>query len=145
MIGVAALIALFWLLSRFAEWRAWQNGRPGVVSSLAAISAIGLFFLALLCLPLLIAVWLPDVIFAPRHILAEKHLASGYSFQVIQYWNRCDFYSTDLLVTSPDGRPEIHMLDGDDGKSWRLPMAVDEERRTFTVNLGFGRVKKVDW
>lgn len=58
---------------------------------------------ALLGLPLLIGIWLPDVISAPQHTLAEQRLASGHSFRVIQYWNRGDFYNTELLHTSPDG------------------------------------------
>ena len=95
--------------------------------------------------PLLIGVWLPDVFFASKHTLASKKLASGYGFRVVQYWNRVDFYSTELHVTSPDGRTEVHTLDGDDSKSWRLPLVIDEQRRTATVTLGGGRVRNVDW
>jgi hypothetical protein len=100
---------------------------------------------ALFSLPMLIGVWLPDVISAQEHTLAEQRLASGYSFRVVQYWNRVDFYSTELRVTSPDGRTEVHTLDGDDSKSWRLPLTVDEQSHTATVMLGGGRERKVDW
>jgi hypothetical protein len=48
----------------------------------------------------------------------------------VQYWNRVDFYSTELRVTSPGGSTETHTLDGDDSKSWRLPLVVDEQRQT---------------
>jgi len=105
----------------------------------------GLLLGALFILPLLIGVWLPDVISAPEHTLAEQRLASGHSFRVVQYWNRVDFYSTELRVTSPGGSTETHRLDGDDSKSWRLPLVVDEQRQTATVTLGGGRVRKVDW
>ena len=100
---------------------------------------------ALLGLPLLIGIWLPDVFLAPQHTLAEQRLASGHSFRVIQYWNHGDFYNTELLHTSPDGTVETHVLDGDDDKSWRVPLVVDEQHKTVTVTLGGGRVKKVDW
>jgi len=50
-----------------------------------------------------------------------------------------------LRVTSPDGSTETHTLDGDDSKSWRLPLVIDEQRHTATVTLGGSRVRKVDW
>jgi hypothetical protein len=96
-------------------------------------------------LGLLIGVWLPDVAFAPERTLAEQRLASGHTFRVVQYWNRVDFYSTELRVTSPDGRTDTHMLDGDDSKSWRLPLVIDQQHHTATVTLGGGRVRRVDW
>jgi hypothetical protein len=106
---------------------------------------VGLLFGALFGLPLLIGVWLPDVISAPERTLAQQRLASGHTFRVVQYWNHVDFYSTELRVTSPDGSSENHTLDGDDSKSWRLPLVIDEQRHTATVTLGGGRVRKVDW
>jgi hypothetical protein len=96
-------------------------------------------------MPLLMGVWLPDVFFARKHTLASDTLANGYSFRVVQYWNRIDFYTTELEVTSPYGQTEVHTLDGDDSKSWRLPLVVDELRRTATVTLGGGRVREVTW
>lgn len=105
----------------------------------------GLLFGVLFGLPLIIGVWLPDVISAPEHTLAEQRLASGHAFRVVQYWNHIDFYSTELRITLPDGSTETHTLDGDDSKSWRLPLVVDEQHHTATVTLGGGRVRKVDW
>lgn len=70
---------------------------------------VGTLLGAVLGLPLIIGIWVPDVIFAPRHTLAEQRLGSGHSFRVIQYWNRCDFYNTELLHISPDGRVETHV------------------------------------
>jgi len=114
-----------------------------------ALKIISLVFCVIVAvlwtLGLLIPVWLPDVIFAPECTLAEQRLASGYTFRVVQYWNRVDLYSTELRVTSPDGSTETHTLDGDDSKSWRLPLVVDEQHRTATVTLGGGRVRKVGW
>jgi hypothetical protein len=112
---------------------------------LTILSTVVLIFGSLLGLPMLIGIWLPDVISAPEHTLAKQQLANGYSFQVIQYWNRCDFYSTELRVTSPNGSTEVFTLDGDDSKSWRLPLTVDEQHHTATVILSGGRTKKVDW
>jgi hypothetical protein len=111
----------------------------------AMLLVVSLLFGAVLGLPLLIGIWLPDVIAVPRHTLAEQHLSNGYSFRVVQYWNRVDFYSTELHVTPPDGHTEVHTLDGDDDKSWRLPLVIREQTRTATVTLGGGRVRRVDW
>jgi hypothetical protein len=112
---------------------------------LVIVFIVGLLFGALFCLPMLIGVWLPDVLTAREHTLAEQRITSGHSFRVVQYWNRVDFYSTELRVTSPDGSTETHTLDGDDSKSWPLPLSIDEQNRTATVTLGRGRVRKVDW
>ena len=105
-----------------------------------AIIVAGVFLV-----PMAFGIWLPDVFIAREHTLAEQRLASGHLFRVVQYWNRVDFYSTELRVTSPEGHTETHTLDGDDSKSWRLPLSVDAQHRTATVTLGGGRVRKVDW
>jgi hypothetical protein len=104
-----------------------------------------LLFGALLGLPLLIGIWLPDIISAPRHVLAEERLASGHSFRVIQYWNRGDFYNTELWHAFPNGTVETTVLDGDDNKSWSLPLNIDEQNKTATVTLSGNRVKRIDW
>jgi hypothetical protein len=90
-------------------------------------------------------IWLPDVVFAPRSTIAYAKLPSGYTFRVIQYWNRVDFYSTELHIVSPDGREQEHTLDGDDNKSWRVPMQIDESNRAVLVTLGGGRKKQVSY
>ena len=106
---------------------------------------VGVLVGAILGLPLLIGIWLPDVISAPQHTLAEQQLASGHSFRVIQYWNRVDFYNTELLHTFPNGTVETHVLDADDSKSWGVPLVVDEQHKTVRLTLGGGRVRKVEW
>jgi hypothetical protein len=99
----------------------------------AILLIVVLLFGALLGLPLLIGIWLPDVITAPHRTLAEQHLSSGYLFQVVQYWNRGDFYTTELRVTSPDGHTKVQTLDGDDSKRWSLILTIDEQRHSATI------------
>ena len=105
----------------------------------------GVLIGALLGLPLLIGIWLPDVIFPSSNTLADLRFVSGHSFRVIQYWNRCDFYNTELLHTLPDGSVTTNVLDADDAKSWSVPLIVDEQQRTATIILRGNRVKKVSW
>ena len=64
---------------------------PAMKRLLVTSLIVGLVFPALMGLPLLIGVWLPDVISAQEHTLAEQRLASGHTFRVVQYWNRVDF------------------------------------------------------
>lgn len=108
------------------------------------VLAVSIPLLALF-LPLLMGVWLPDVFFGGTRTLASASLTNGYTFRVVQYWNHVDFYSTELHVTSPDGRTEVHTLDGDDAKSWRVPLTVDEPSRVASVTLGGDRPRKVNW
>jgi len=72
------------------------------------ILAAGVFTVLILGLPLVVGVWLPDLISAPERTLAEARVAGGDSFRVIQYWNRCDFYTTALIHTAPDGHSKTN-------------------------------------
>jgi hypothetical protein len=121
------------------------NRRPASPERYLKLTALFVVLVIFLLMPLLAGVWLPDVFFARKHTLASHTLTNGYSFRVVQYWNRVDFYTTELHVTTPDGSTEVHVLDGDDSKSWRLPLLVDQYRRTATVTLGGGRVRTVEW
>jgi hypothetical protein len=106
---------------------------------------IGVLVLIILGLPLRVGIWVPDIIAAPKRTLAEKTLTNGHSFKVIQYWNRVDFYTTELLHTSPAGSVNTHVLDGDDSKSWSLPLVVDEQNKTATITLSGERTRKIHW
>jgi hypothetical protein len=101
--------------------------------------------LAVLLLPLLIGVWLPDVFINRVHVLAEGVSSSGYKFQVVQYWNHVDFYSTELHVIGPDGTIEKRPLDSDDNKSWSVPLTINEQQKRVTIVLGGNRVREESW
>ncbi len=114
------------------------KGLIGVGTAIAVVAAV-------LFLPMAIGIWVPDVLYAKRHVIAHAETLSGHKFDVIQYWNRCDFYNTELIHTDPDGKEETHVLDGDDSKSWGVPISVDEKKRQVTVVLGGNRPKIVDY
>lgn len=105
----------------------------------------GVIVTALWALGLLVGIWLPDVIFAPESSIAFAKTPAGHTFRVIQYWNRGDFYSTELVVAGPDGREQKYLLAADDSKSWKVPMSVDESNKVVIVTLGGGRLKKVSY
>ncbi|WP_395751757.1 hypothetical protein [Prosthecobacter sp.] len=98
-----------------------------------------------LLLSLQLGFWLPDILNPSEHTLAEQHLPTGHQFQVVQYWNGMDFYSTELRITTPDGSTASHTLDGDDSKSWSLPLLIDAPHHTATITLSGNRAKTVDW
>ena len=112
--------------------------------SVTLLILIGLTILAL-ALPLVIGIWLPDVILAPRAVIAEATTSSGDRFVVIQYWNRCDFYNTELVHTDSSGIKHTHVLDGDDSKSWSVPISVDESKKQVTVVLSGNRSETIDY
>jgi hypothetical protein len=100
---------------------------------------------AALIFPLAVGVWLPDVLYAKHHTIAEIVASDGNSFRVIQYWNRGDFYNTELLHLTPEGRTSRHVLDGDDSKSWSVPITVDVIKKNVYVRLSGNRTKTVKY
>ena len=105
----------------------------------------GMPIVLLILAALWFGVWPPDVLTGQRHTLGTVNLPDGHVFQVVQYWNRVDFYSTELHITKPGGRTEWHTLDGDDSKTWSTPITVDTAERTVTVRLGGSRTRTVSW
>ncbi|HEX2853384.1 MAG TPA: hypothetical protein VHO24_09105 [Opitutaceae bacterium] len=91
---------------------------------------------AVLLLPLLIGIWLPDVFIDRTYVLAEAASSDGTQFRVEQFWNHTDFYTTNLQVIYPEGAVTTHPLDFDDDKSWSVPLVIDEKRRTVTIGIG---------
>jgi hypothetical protein len=92
--------------------------------------------LGVLLLPVAtVGVWLPDVFTSKRHSLALQTTTSGHTFQVVQYWNHSDSYTTELIHTKPDGRIETQLLDPDDFKCWRAKLTIDEPSRAVTIRL----------
>ena len=94
-------------------------------------------------LPLTIGIWVPDIVYAKKHVIAYAENSTGHTFSVIQYWNRCDFYNTELIHTTPDGQKQITVLDADDNKSWQVPISIDEPNKKVIIDLGNNRTKTV--
>ena len=132
LLGVlaGALIARFAVRRRPFAARGW---------AIVVALAVGAFFL-----PLAAGVWIPDFIGTTR-TLATATSSSGYSFRVTQVWNYCDFYTSSLYITAPNGSISNPYLDGDDSKSWSVPIAIDEQNRIATVTLSGGRAKTFQW
>jgi hypothetical protein len=107
--------------------------------------SLTLFVALALLVPLLIGVWLPDCFYSRVREIASARLADGTDFRVTQYCDGCSDYMTELWITYPDGRRERQTLDGDDNKSWHIPISIDPASRTATVVLSGDRQKKVSW
>ena len=108
-------------------------------------SAVLAAFTVILVLPLTVGVWLPDVFSRAERTLASVQLPDGAELRVVQYWNRVDFYTTELWHTTPTGHRDVQVLDGDDCKSWSVPISVVPEEQTVAVTLCGGREKTVRW
>ena len=94
--------------------------------------------------PLVCGVWPPDIFtLGSSRTLVEITGPSGTKYRVAQYWNHLDFYTTELRVTLADTRNKVIELDGDDQKSWSVPLTVDEVGDIVTVGLSGHRTKKV--
>ena len=121
-----------------------------IASNLIGLSGVGIacsifvVLVAALTLPLSIGVWLPDMFSSRARTLASTKLADGTDFRVVQYWGS-DFYTTELWHTTSDGQQHVEVLDGDDCKSWHVPLSVDSQNRTVSVTLCGDREKTIRW
>jgi hypothetical protein len=87
--------------------------------------ALILFAVALIpFLPLIIGIWIPDVVVPNINVLSEQTLSSGSVVQLIQCWNKKDFYNTELIQVDPDGEKRYVVLDYDDSKHWSVDLEV---------------------
>ena len=128
-----ALMFVFWTALRIFGRSPW-----GVAASLFIV------VLVVFAVPLSIGIWVPDMFSSRVRTVASTRLADGTDFQVTQRWG-ADFYTTELRITLPDGRREIRVLDGDDNKSWQVPLSVDTTNRTVTVTLSGDRQQSIQW
>jgi hypothetical protein len=88
--------------------------------------------------PLLIGVWLPDVL--GREVTIQTvRLNDGETISVVQYWNYVDFYSTEARVTDSSGRTTVHTLDGDDHRHSIVPIEFNYGTRIATFHFLDGR------
>ena len=119
----------------FAAYRYGLRRRPFT----ARTTVIGM---ALACAaflsPLLIGVWLPDVL-GREVTIQTMRLNDGAMISVVQYWNYFDFYSTEARVTDATGRTAVHTLDGDDHRHWIIPIQFHYGTRTATFHFSDGR------
>ncbi len=78
-------------------------------------------------------VWPPDVITGRKIRLCSAHSKAGDRFEVSQYWNYEDFYTTELLHIRPDGREHKDVVDSDDNKEWSCSARVLENEKLLLL------------
>ena len=94
-------------------------------------------------LPLCIGVWLPDLLFGKTRTIARASSSSGVKFELNQFWNSVDFYTTELRVVEPSWHV---LVDGDASKEWSADLVVDEKTRTaYAVYVGGFRSQALRW
>jgi hypothetical protein len=114
-----------------------KTGRSWLVIASAIALAVAWPFSA--------GVWLPDIFtFGSARTLARAAGTSGARYEVVQYWNYIDFYTTELRIASPDATKKVIELDGDDQKSWTVPLSVDEAAGVATVTLSGKRTVRIN-
>jgi hypothetical protein len=80
-------------------------------------------------------VWPPDIISGRPTILGSVESQDGERFQVIQFWNHNDFYTTQLTHFRPDASTNIAVIDSDDRKEWSCSIRLIEEEKKVVVFL----------
>lgn len=136
MIITSVLVApLLLVVGVFAAYRYGFRRRP--FTTRASVISVALASVAFLS-PLLIGVWLPDVL-GREVTIQTMNLNDGETISVVQYWNYSDFYSTEARVTDATGRTAVYTLDGDDHRHWIIPIQFDYGTRTATFHFSDGR------
>jgi hypothetical protein len=137
VVGPVLLIALYGLAVSLRKLPSPRRLRGWSIAVLASALAV--------TWPFMQGVWPPDIFtFGSPHTLARATGASGASYEVVQYWNYVDFYTTELRITSASAGTRVIELDGDDQKSWSVPLSVDEAAGAATVTLSGKRTIKVN-
>jgi hypothetical protein len=103
----------------------------------------GFFVFSALLLPLLIGVWIPDMVRGDQTV-ASSTTADGSNLSVHQRWGS-DFYQTTLHRTRPGGDTQVEILDCDDSKLWDATIVPDESTKIATIYYGRGRSKDASW
>ena len=80
-------------------------------------------------------VWLPDVFLPRAHVLAAASSGDGHRFQVVQYWNGSDFYTTEVEDLRPDGQLAVAQIDWDDNKHWSGTIQVVESDKKLVITF----------
>ncbi len=111
----------------FAFFAVTLYANVGLVKALT-VTAVTLvsFVLAALLLPLIIGVWLPDILLGQQRVLAEQTLPTDQTYRVVQYWNYVDFYTTELRVLNADGSRQRCIIDGDDNLHFAADLALGD-------------------
>ena len=91
-------------------------------------------------------IWPPDVVRPRVHVLASATASMGDRFQVVQYWNRGDMYTTELEHLSPDGTFTVAQIDNEEGKQWFTRIRLSEQEQKAVVTFPLRSTRWVyDW
>jgi uncharacterized protein YndB with AHSA1/START domain len=72
----------------------------------------------------------------PRaHVLATASSLDGHQFQVVQYWNGSDFYTTEVEDLRPDGQLAVAQIDWDDNKHWSGAIRVVNPEQKLVITF----------
>lgn len=120
--AVAAILA-FWLIRRSHRFR-----MPHVLLSVCLLLGAAIW-------PFLWGVWPPDIFTGRAVVLSSARSQDGHEFQVVQYWNYSDFYTTEIEDLAPNGELTIAQIDSDDKKQWSCALQVIEAERKVLVSF----------
>lgn len=78
-------------------------------------------------------VWPPDVIKPGKRIVASFTSKSGDVFEIVQWWNKTDFYSVELLHRDTNGKTYNCLVDPDSPKWWTCRIRPGKNPGTVDV------------
>ena len=85
--------------------------------------------------PFVWGVWPPDIFTGRTVVLSAATSQDGHRFQVVQYWNYSDFYTTELEDLAPNGELTIAQIDSDDKKQWSCKLQVIAAEQKVLVSF----------
>ena len=97
------------------------------VPAALAVGWLGLYYI--------LGIWPSDIGRTRPLLLASAQSASGERFKVVQYWSWLDWYRTQVEDTSPDGKLDVAVIDGDDRKQWPCSAKVVESNKKLVITL----------
>jgi hypothetical protein len=100
---------------------------------------IAIIVLVAIAFGLINGVWLPDLLFAARHVVARKEMPNGAWVEMIQYWHRpAKEYRTEIVVKLPSNQPEAHPYSQQLEKIWRWNANLELHADSVTASISRG-------
>jgi hypothetical protein len=78
-------------------------------------------------------IWIPDLWRQGRRVVHAFEDRDGNKYQVMEWWNRVDFYSVEFVHSCSNGATHTALIDSDASKWWSCEIALSKTNQDLIV------------